>query len=58
MISIVATAERAIAAHPGATDNRDGAAGASRRTTPLVSYTSRRNPKQFALAEVKTNVIV
>lgn len=45
MVSILATVERGIAAG-GAT------AGAS-NPWPVESYTSRRNPKQFALAEVR-----
>lgn len=48
-ISIMATVERAIAA--GVADNQDGAT--NDRPRPLESYTSRRTPKQFALAEVR-----
>lgn len=47
-MSILATVERAIEA--GAA--RDDADGIGRRWPP-ESYTSRRNPKRFALAEVK-----
>lgn len=42
MVSILATVERAIAAGNG-----------NGNPWPAESYTSRRNPKQFALAEVK-----
>lgn len=48
MVSILATVERAIAA--GATSTSTSAAD---NPWPAESYTSRRNPKQLALAEVK-----
>ncbi|CAM9113012.1 unnamed protein product, partial [Hapterophycus canaliculatus] len=48
-ISVVATVERAIAA--GATESEHFATNVSHHPTLPESYTSRRNPKQFALAE-------
>lgn len=48
MLSILATVERGIAAGAAAT-----ATATADNPWPAESYTSRRNPKRFALAEVK-----
>ena len=48
MVSILATVERGIAAGAAAEAKQNG----GKSPWPPESYTSRRNPKQFALAEV------
>lgn len=50
-VSVLATVERAIAA--GVTAAATAAAATANNPWPAESYTSRRNPKQFAFAEVQ-----
>lgn len=54
MVSILALVERAIAA--GAAKN-DGAADGTHHPWSAESYTTRRNPKQFELAEVSHTAV-